>query len=137
MRASYGLAAVVACGLLLASWQVWTAAEQPARVAGAAASAQVASAERFKFEVIQSFDAKYEGDTPGHVGKSGGLGERRPRVALGDPVFRGEEQVGTVTGLTWSRPFGSLEVEFDPVEKVRISVGDEVWLNLDSTNPAR
>ena len=87
--------------------------------------------------MIQSFDAKYEGDTPGHIGKSGGLGERRPRVALGDPVFRGEERVGTVTGLTWSRPFGSLEVEFDPVEKVRISVGDDVWLDLDNATPGR
>jgi hypothetical protein len=90
-----------------------------------------AGGSRFNFEVIESFDAKYEGDTPGHIGKSGGLGERRPHVALGDPVFRGDEKIGIVTGLVWSRAQGSLQVEFDPVGDVRVCVGDEVWLALD------
>src|SRR4029453_9982236 len=137
MRARYVLTAAVASSLLLGFWQVWTPAQQPAGAKGGQAKAQTAPPVRFEFEVIQSFDAKYEGDTPGHVGKSGGLGDKRPHVALGDAVFRGEERVGTVTGLTWSRASGSLEVEFHPVEKVRICVGDEVWLNLDNANPAR
>jgi hypothetical protein len=85
---------------------------------------------RFEFEVIESFNAKYEGDTPGHIGKSGGLADRRPHVALGDPVFRGEQKVGVVTGLGWSRAQGSLQVEFDPLDGARITVGDQVWLTL-------
>jgi hypothetical protein len=85
---------------------------------------------RFEFEVIESFNAKYEGDTPGHIGKSGGLADRRPHVALGDPVFRGEQKVGVVTGLGWSRAQGSLQVEFDPLDGARIAVGDQVWLTL-------
>lgn len=85
---------------------------------------------RFKFEVIESFDAKYQGDSPGHIGKHGELGDFRPQAALGDPVFRGEEKIGTVTNLVWSRGHGSLEVEFDPEPKVRIAVGDVVWLKM-------
>ena len=137
MRSRKFLAAVVGSGLLLAAFQVWTAAQPPAAQPAAAKAAIVDKSDRFEFEVIHSFDAKYEGDTPGHVGKSGGLGERRPHVALGDAVYRGEERVGTVTGLTWSRPFSSLEVEFDPAEKVRICVGDKIWLDLDTANPGR
>jgi hypothetical protein len=86
---------------------------------------------RFEFEVIQSYDARYQGDTPGHMGRSGGLENRKLHVALGDPVFRGEQQVGKVTGLGWSRAHGSLEVEFDPIEGARVSVGDLVWIALD------
>lgn len=85
---------------------------------------------RFQFEVIESFDAKYQGDTPGHIGKHGELGDFRPQAALGDPVFRGEEKIGTVTNLFWSRGHGSLEVEFDPEPKLRIAVGDVVWLKM-------
>jgi len=86
--------------------------------------------------VIQSFDAKYQGDTPGHIGKYGGLESRRPQVALGDSVFRGEEKIGVVTSLTWNRGQGSLEVEFDPVGKSRICMGDAVWLALNNRTPA-
>jgi hypothetical protein len=85
---------------------------------------------RFEFEVIESFDAKYEGDTPGHIGRSGGLGDDRPQAALGDAVYRGEQKIGTVTALRWSRGQGSLEVEFDPEPKTRIQVGDVVWMKL-------
>ena len=85
---------------------------------------------KFEFEVIESFDAKYEGDTPGHIGRHGELGNERPQAALGDPVMRGDKKVGTVTGLRWSRGHGSLEIEFDPEPKTRISVGDVVWLKL-------
>ena len=98
-----------------------------------------ATANRLQFEVVQSFDAKYEGDTPGHVGRAGGLQNRRLRAALGDSIFRGDQKVGTVTGLTWNRTNGSLDIEFDPTADTRVSVGDEVWMLLDGSaaaNPA-
>jgi hypothetical protein len=88
--------------------------------------------DHFEFEVVESFDAKYEGDTPGHIGRHGGLGEIHPQVALGDPIFLGDKQVGVVTGLRWSRAQGALDVEFDPATKTRIAVGDVVWLKLGS-----
>jgi hypothetical protein len=85
---------------------------------------------RFEFEVVECFDAKYQGDTPGYIGRHGELGDFRPTAGLGDPIFRGEEKVGSVTRLTWSRAHGSLEIEFDPVDGVRTNVGDVVWLKL-------
>jgi len=88
------------------------------------------AAGRFEFEVIESFDAKYEGDTPGHIGRHGELGDRRPQAALGDAVYRGDEKVGTITGLRWNRGVGGLDVEFDPDPKTRIEVGDTVWMKL-------
>ena len=39
----------------------------------------------FSFEVIESHDADYLGDTPAHLGRNGGL-TVRPHVALGDAV---------------------------------------------------
>lgn len=94
----------------------------------------------FVFEVIESLDAAYLGDTPSHVGRSGGL-EFRPNVALGDPVYRvvgeGESRksvrVGRVSRVVWERISGSLTVEVDPDPLVRVAVGDEVWIDL---NPA-
>ena len=95
----------------------------------------------FTFEVVESLDAAYLGDTPSHVGRDGGL-EVRPNVALGDPVYRTERdaaedpravRIGTVTRVVWERVSGSLTVEFDPEPLVRIAVGDEVWVDL---NPA-
>src|SRR6188768_1760393 len=115
---------LVVVAVLLAIGAIGTA-QQPAPKA-----VKPADPSRFEFEVIESFDAKYEGDTPGHIGKSGGLAERRPHVALGDSVFRDAEKIGVVTGLTWSRLQGSLQVEFDPVAGARVSVGDQVWLTL-------
>ena len=91
---------------------------------------------RFSFEVIESHDAKYLGDTPAHVGKDGGL-TVRPQVALGDGVYRTEggetRLVGTITQVQWDRVSGSLTVEFDPQPFERVAVGDEVWIDL---NPA-
>lgn len=91
---------------------------------------------RFSFEVIESHDAEYLGDTPGHLGRDGGL-TARPNVALGDGVYRtrGETttRVGTITRVTWDRVSGGLTVEFDPTPLIRIAVGDEVWIDL---NPA-
>lgn len=91
---------------------------------------------RFEFEIIESRDALYLGDTPSHFGKDGGL-TVRPQVALGDPVYRGvaggRMLVGRVTRVAWSRVSGSLGVEFHPVPLLRIAVGEEVWVDL---NPA-
>jgi len=112
-------------------WHTLSSGQQPATKA----AKTPADPNRFEFEVVQSFDAKYEGDRPGHVGKNGGLENRRPQVALGDAVYRGQEKIGIVTGLGWSRTHGSLEVEFDPIGEVRICVGDVVWLALNGRAP--
>ena len=91
---------------------------------------------KFLFEVIESHDAVYLGDTPGHMGRDGGL-KVRPNVALGDGVYRTEgdttTRVGTITRAVWDRVSGGLTVEFDPEPLRRIAVGDEVWIDL---NPA-
>jgi hypothetical protein len=119
----------------LVAWQFATSAQQPAP-----------ARMRFEFQVIQSFDAKYLGDAPGHLGR-GTLQGARPDVSLGDPVYRGSVRVGTVTGLTWDRNKESLEVEFDPepfeidsqgrpTRRVRISVGQEVWIPLGGETTA-
>lgn len=92
----------------------------------------------FVFEVIESIDAAYLGDTPSHVGRSGGL-DHRPNVALGDPVYRvttrGEERrsmrVGRISRVVWERVSRSLTVEVDPDPLVRIAVGDEMWIDLN------
>jgi hypothetical protein len=94
---------------------------------------------RFHFEIIESCDARYLGDTPAHSGKDGGL-TVRPQVALGDPVYRsldGKDQVvGRITRVAWSRVSGSLEVEFHPEPLMRIAVGDEVWIDLNPATPS-
>ena len=91
---------------------------------------------KFHFEVIESHDAVYLGDTPGHMGRDGGL-KVRPNVALGDGVYRTDgdttTRVGTITRAVWDRVSGGLTVEFDPEPLRRIAVGDEVWVDL---NPA-
>lgn len=86
---------------------------------------------RFDFMVVESYDARYQGDTPGHIGRGGALGKKAPGVALGDEVFRQETPVGRVSHVIWDRTRESLEIEFDPDEKAgRISVGDPVWVHL-------
>jgi hypothetical protein len=91
---------------------------------------------KFLFEVIESHDAVYLGDTPGHMGRDGGL-KVRPNVAIGDGVYRTDGEtttrVGTITRAVWDRVSGGLTVEFDPEPLRRIAVGDEVWVDL---NPA-
>lgn len=94
------------------------------------------SGTRFNFEVIESFDAKYLGDTPGHVGRAGGLEKLRPNIALGDAVYRGDENIGAVTSIEWQRVQGSLTIEFDPAPLKRVAVGDKVWIDLNP-NPAK
>lgn len=115
---------------ILASWQL-PAQQTDEKGDGAAKFAKPGT--RFEFEVVESFDAKYLGDTPGHTGQAGGLGSTRPQVALGDAVYRGKESIGTVTGVVWSHARGSLTVEFDPKPYARIAVGEIVWVEL---NPA-
>lgn len=89
---------------------------------------------RFEFEVIESHDAAYLGDTPGHMGRDGGL-TVRPNVALGDGVFRTKAErtvrVGTITRVVWDRVSGGLTVEFDPEPLMRVAVGEEVWIDLN------
>jgi hypothetical protein len=96
----------------------------------------------FVFEVVECRDAAYLGDTPSHVGRSGGL-EYRPHVALGDRVHRvvgdGETRksvsIGRVSHVTWERVSRSLTVEVDPDPLARIAVGDELWLDLNPAAP--
>ena len=128
--------AILAVVALVAS--VWPArAMQLANAADAqSALPPAARGAKFFFEVIESHDAKYPGDTPAHTGKDGGL-TVRPRVSLGDSVYRAIETssqvVGTITQVTWDRVSGSLTVEFGPKADVAVAVGDEVWIDL---NPA-
>jgi hypothetical protein len=124
------------------------AARQPAAQQLAAPPQQRgASARRFDFQVVESFDARYLGDTPGHIGRGGGLGTTAPKIALGDPVFHGDERVGIVSGLKWDRVKEGLEVEIAPEEirvdpagkvlgRLRITIGQELWIPLDM-EPAR
>jgi len=124
---------VVAIGLaIMSGWQLISNGQQLATE-----KAKTADSNRLEFEVVQSFDAKYEGDSPGHLGRAGGLQNRRPHAALGDSIYRGDTKVGTVTGLTWNRTNGSLDIEFDPADNARISVGDDVWMLLDGAIPEK
>jgi len=116
---------------------LWLPLTRNARAADAQASLALAPHRTpFFFEVIDSHDAKYPGDTPSHLGKDGGLSVR-PNVALRDPVYRTVNKattvIGRVTLVQWDRVSGSLTVEFDPEPLHRIAVGDEVWVDL---NPA-
>ena len=94
---------------------------------------------KFLFEVIESHDAAYLGDTPGHMGRDGGL-KVRPNVALGDGVYRTDgattTRVGTITRAVWDRVSGGLTVEFDPEPLRRVAVGDEVWVDLNPAPPS-
>src|SRR3954465_3780152 len=118
---------------IVAGAQVWSRGQQPAK----GKTQEAAAANRLEFEVVQSFDAKYLGDTPGHMGRAGSLENRRTRIALGDSIYRGEERVGIVTGLQSNRANGSLDIEFDPVDHARVCVGDAVWLALEGNTPTR
>jgi len=131
--------------LLLASLLTFAATELHPFIRGSDAADTQASlplaahGTPFYFEVIDSHDAKYQGDTPAHMGKDGGL-TVRPNVALGDAVYRTANKstviIGTVTLVLWDRVSGSLTVEFDPEPNHRIAVGDEVWVDLNP-DPAK
>ncbi len=95
---------------------------------------EIADPTRFEFQIVESFDAHYLGDTPAHKGRHG-LSGRRPDMALGDPVHRGDEVIGHVTSLVWDRAKDSLEIEFDPEPKTRISIGETVWIPIGGKTP--
>lgn len=120
---------------ILAAWQIVSIAQQDVDKDDTQTAPLARSGTHFEFEVIESFDAKYLGDTPGHIGRAGGLTGVRPRVSLGDPVYRGDTRIGEVSTVLWSRVQGSLTIEFDPVPLTRVSVGDQVWIDLNPSNP--
>ena len=110
-------AATVAVGV---AWQLSaTTAAQPA-----------ANRQRFDFLVIESYDAQYLGDDPGHIGRAGGLGNDPPDIALGDPVYHDQTKVGKVSRLVWNEAKQSLQVEFDPEPGQRIHIGDPFWIPI-------
>jgi hypothetical protein len=113
--------------ILMLGWQLGLHGQSPATE-----KSKEASPNRLDFEIISSFDGKYLGDTPGHMGRVGALGNRRPHLALGDKIYRGEEPIGLITSLEWNRTNSSLDVEFDPLPNTRISVGDPVWVAIES-----
>ena len=119
-------AAILASGMLAAylAWVCSSSAQGPA----APAQAQ-ANPGRFEFLVVESFDARYLFDTPGHLGRAS-LGRNSPRVALNDPVYRQSTKVGKITHLNWNEANESLEVEFDPDPGQRVAIGDAVWVAL-------
>lgn len=125
---------IVGSGLVLAAgWQLWSSGQQPQP--DKAQDARPAT--RLEFDVVESYDAKYLGDTPGHMGRAGSLTDGRLKIALEDPIYRGAEVVGRVTGLQWNRTNASLDIEFDPVGHARVCVGDRVWIARDGSTPAR
>ena len=119
--------------VLAAGWQLWSSGQQPP----AAKTPDGRAANRLEFDVVESYDAKYLGDTPGHMGRAGALNDVRLKIALEDSIYRGEDVVGRVTGLHWNRTNASLDIEFDPVDHARVCVGDRVWMTLDGSAPAR
>jgi len=135
-----GLQWLMLSSLLAFTTLGWRPCPSEAVAADAQASLPLAAhGTPFYFEVIDSHDAKYQGDTPAHMGKDGGL-TVRPNVALGDAVYRTANKstviIGTVTLVLWDRVSGSLTVEFDPEPNHRIAVGDEVWVDLNP-DPAK
>jgi hypothetical protein len=123
--------------VLLSGLAVWQLTSHAQSNDGKAPMPLAKAGTRFNFEVIESFDAKYLGDTPGHLGRGGGLENSRPSVALGDHVYRGEKKIGTITSIVWSRVQSSLTVEFDPEPLTRIAVGDSVWIDLNPVVPQK
>lgn len=127
-------------GILMATAALWAAVDRTAHGVDAEANVPLAPhGTPFHFEVIESHDAAYLGDTPAHVGKDGGL-TLRPHVALGDAVYRTVDAthavVGRITRVEWNRVSGSLEVEFEPEPLQQVAVGDEVWIDLNPAPPA-
>ncbi len=102
-----GLGAVIGTATVALAWQ-WSGAAQPAP------APVPVNRTRFEFLVVESYDAQYLGDSPGHVGRSGGLGQEAPDIALDDPVYHDNTRVGKVTRLVWNEAKQSLQVEFDP-----------------------
>ena len=110
------LPSVLMAVVFTVGWQLWSVGQQPKAgadkagtdKAGTTKTQNPAATNRLEFEIVQSFDGKYLGDTPGHMGRTGGLTGPRPRIALGDRVYRGEELVGLVTHLELNRGNNSM-----------------------------
>ena len=123
----------------VAAWQFGTLSQTAALGQSKSASTPAPDAPahaRFEFQVNESVDSKYLGDTPSHRGRSG-LKGKTPNLALHDPVYRGKVKVGHVTALQWDKLKEALDVEFNPEPFVRISVGDTVWVVIDVSEPPR
>ena len=118
----------------LAGWATWQTYGQGTTPRGVAVTSPAASVPRFEFLVVESFDSRYLGDTPGHLGRAAS-GRVAPRIALGDPVVRGTTKVGIVTHLDWNEARESLEVEFNPEVNTRICIGDPVWVPVPPEAP--
>ncbi len=129
----YAIGLLVGAALILA-WQFNISAQAPKSTPSLPAGGQKI-ADQFEFEVVESFNAKYLGDTPGHTGRGGNL-SKRPSIALGDSVYRGKTKtkVGTISGIEWDRARESLTVEFDPEPFVRVALGDVCWIHLNGEN---
>ena len=115
--------------ILIGGWASWA-------TRGQGVAPRAGGAGRFEFLVVESFDARYQGDTPGHMGRAAS-GRVAPRLALGDPVLRGSARVGTVTHLEWNEARESLEVEFSPEPNVRIGIGDPVSVAIPAADAPR
>ncbi|WP_406697210.1 hypothetical protein V5E97_00090 [Singulisphaera sp. Ch08] len=128
MRVQVKVISATLLTLALAAWQlVPSRGQQPD-----------SDPDRFNFVIVESFDAKYLGDSPGHFGR-GKIGQAQPDLALGDPVFRKDSLIGKVTGISWDRVKENLEVEFDPepfeldehgrpAAPTRVAVGESLWI---------
>lgn len=130
MNVRHALIIVMSLFALAAVWKL-TSAAQPA-------SNELRNHDpgRYEFEIVESFNAKYLGDTPGHAGRAGDL-KVRPHIALGDSVYRGKTLVGSVSGVTWDRARGALTVEFDPEPDLRIAIGDIAWVDISEEKAGR
>lgn len=126
--------AVLILGLILTVvvWEVATVAQSP-NLQPAEPAAKNADPAHLEFEIVESNDAQYLGDTPAHTGRRGGL-TFQPHIALGDPVFRGETKIGRVSGVIWDRARGGLTVEINPHPLLRIAVGDVAWVDVTEKN---
>jgi hypothetical protein len=131
------LPAAVFALIFTIGWQLWLVGQQPGAGKSNVENPAKVKGNRLEFEVVHSFDGKYLGDTPGHMGRTGGLTGPRPRIALGDRVYREEDVVGIVTNLELNRGNNSLDIEFNPVDRARVCVGDTVWLNFDNSSPRK
>ena len=109
------LRVVIPAVLITLATTGWPARTGSARAIDAEAALPAAAhGTPFHFEVIESNDAKYLGDTPAHRGKDGGLAVR-PQVALGDAVYRkvggAQVTIGRITRIEWNRVSGSLDLK--------------------------
>lgn len=125
---------MMAVAIVLAGWLSWTTFGQTVTDRATNSTPGGAASSRFEFLVVESFDARYLQDTPGHRGRAAS-GRVAPRIALFDPVMRGTTQIGEVTHLEWNEARESLEVEFNPRTGMRICIGDPVWVPIPTTPP--